>query len=373
MKFTIERSALLRALNHAQSVVERRTTIPILNNILLTVGDDGLSLTATDLDLAIVETAACDVTQGGSTTAPAHTMYDIVRKLPDGAQVEFIHSPDDSRLMLRAGALRIRVVMFAERGFPGHVGRRPAAQILRQGGRVCALDRKNPLRHFDGRNPLLPERHFRACRQQRRRYSLARGSPPTVTAWRKREIELPAGADGIPGVIIPRKAVAEIHKLIDETDSDVEVSLSDTRVRFAVGGTVLTSKLIDGTFPDYQRVIPAGNDKVMEVDRETFARAVDRVSTISSEKSRAVKVLVGGDQITLSANSPDQGSASEDVPATYEGESLEIGFNSKYLLDITSQVDGDHAQFIMSDAASPTIIRDVADDGALYVLMPMRV
>ena len=150
-------------------------------------------------------------------------------------------------------------------------------------------------------------------------------------------------------------------------------SLSETKIRFAFGDTVLTSKLIDGTFPDYERVIPSGNDKVVEVDCKTFAQAVDRVSTISSEKSRAVKLAVGSGVLTLTATSPENGSAEEDLAVSYDGSEIEIGFNSKYLLDIAQQIEGDGAQFIMADAASPTIVRDVSDASALYVLMPMRV
>jgi DNA polymerase-3 subunit beta len=172
---------------------------------------------------------------------------------------------------------------------------------------------------------------------------------------------------------VPRKTVNELRKLIDESDEPIEVSLSETKVRFAFGDTVLTSKLIDGTFPDYERVIPSGNDKVMEVDCKTFAQAVDRVSTISSEKSRAVKMTVANGSVTLSATSPENGSAEEDLAISYDGPELEIGFNSRYLLDIAQQIEGDGAQFAMSDAASPTIVRDVADASALYVLMPMRV
>ncbi len=372
MKFTIERSALLRALNHAQSVVERRTTIPILNNVQLTVGDDGLSLTATDLDLAIVETAACDVTQAGSTTAPAHTMYDIVRKLPDGAQVEFSHMPDESRLMLRAGRSEFALSCLPSEDFPVMSEDDLPHRFSVKGAEFARLIEKTRFAiSTEETRYYLNGIYLHAANDK------SEGSLRAVATDGHRlaqaEIALPSGAEDMPGVIIPRKTVAEIFKLIDETDSDVEVTLSDTRIRFAVAGTVLTSKLIDGTFPDYQRVIPSGNDKVMEVDRESFARAVDRVSTISSEKSRAVKMMVSDDRITLSANSPDQGSASEEVSATFAGESLEIGFNSKYLLDIAGQVDSDHARFIMSDASSPTIIRDVGDEGSLYVLMPMRV
>ena len=187
------------------------------------------------------------------------------------------------------------------------------------------------------------------------------------------ELPLPDGAAGMPGVIVPRKAVSEIRKLVEETDGDVSVSLSDAKIRFSTGETVLTSKLIDGTFPDYERVIPTGNDKVLETDCKILSHAVDRVSAISSEKSRSIKLNMEKGLVTLSASSPEHGSAIEEVEASYDAGQLEIGFNARYLLDIMQQIEGDAARFTMADAASPTVIRDVSDGSAVYVLMPMRV
>jgi len=187
------------------------------------------------------------------------------------------------------------------------------------------------------------------------------------------ELPLPPGAAGMPGVIVPRKAIQEVRKLIEEVDGEVTIGLSDTKIRFAFDGAVLTSKLIDGTFPDYNRVIPSGNDKRLSVDGPAFAEAVDRVSIISTEKSRAVKLGLEGQRMTLSANSPDSGSATEELAIDYAGETLEIGFNSRYLLDILAQVEGESARVEFSDAASPTIVQDPGDLSALYVLMPMRV
>ena len=186
-------------------------------------------------------------------------------------------------------------------------------------------------------------------------------------------LPLPDGAEGIPGVIIPRKTVTEIRKLVDEAADRIELSLSDNKIRFGFDSVVVTSKLIDGTFPDYERVIPVGNDKVMEVDAKLFAAAVDRVATISTEKSRAVKLSLTRGTLTLSATSPEAGSATEELEVNYQEGPLEIGFNSRYLLDITQQIEGEGARFSLADAASPTIVRDVADSTALYVLMPMRV
>jgi DNA polymerase-3 subunit beta len=187
------------------------------------------------------------------------------------------------------------------------------------------------------------------------------------------ELALPDGAAEMPGVIVPRKTVGELRKLIEETEGDVEIALSETKIRFRAGDVVLISKLIDGTFPDYERVIPLGNDKILEVDRKSFTAAVDRVSTISTEKSRSVKLGLKSGNLTLSANSPDAGSATEELEVSYSADDMEIGFNSRYLLDIAQQIEGESAQFALADAGSPTVIRDGADASALYVLMPMRV
>ena len=187
------------------------------------------------------------------------------------------------------------------------------------------------------------------------------------------EMARPQGATGMPGVIVPRKTVQELRRLAEDTDAEVSVALSDTKISFAFDDVELTSKLIDGTFPDYQRVIPEANDKIMDVSCKAFAEAVDRVSTISSEKSRAVKVQLKNGTVLLSATSAENGTAAEEIEVSYTGGALEIGFNSRYLLDIARQIEGDTARFAMADASSPTVVQDVADPSALYVLMPMRV
>jgi DNA polymerase-3 subunit beta len=187
------------------------------------------------------------------------------------------------------------------------------------------------------------------------------------------ELPAPAGSAGMPGVIVPKKAVGEIQRQIEDAQGEVTIELSVNKMRFTFGETVLTTKLIDGTFPDYNRVIPAGNDKRLTVERDAFARAVDRVSTISSERGRAVKLAVSEGKLVLSVTNPDQGSAVEELEADYDGPPLDIGFNAKYLLDIAQQLDSDTALFRLNDPGSPTIVQDRDGAAALYVLMPMRV
>ena len=372
MKLIIERAALLKALAHVQSVVERRNTIPILSNVLLDARDDRLGLSATDMDIAIEEHVPAEVDQSAATTTSAHTLYEIVRKLPDGAQVEIEMSGESGRLTLRAGRAEFTLACLPREDFPAmSAGELPHRFSVPAGDLRALVDRtrfaistEETRYYLNGIYLHTPDidggKVLRAVATDGHR--LARVEMPA-----------PTGSEGMPGVIVPRKAVGELRKLVDETTEPVSVALSDARIRFAFDSVVLTSKLIDGTFPDYERVIPVGNDKVLEVDARVFAQAVDRVSTISTDKSRPVKLALGPGNLVLSASSPESGTATEEIEIGYDGEAIEIGFNSRYLLDITQQIEGDDARFIMADAGSPTIVQDAQDEGALYVLMPMRV
>ncbi|NYZ16766.1 DNA polymerase III subunit beta [Azospirillum sp. RWY-5-1] len=376
MNIVIERTALLRSLGHVQSVVERRNTIPILSNVLLSIKNGELALAATDMDLEIVETVPASVTRPGSTTAPAHTLYDIVRKLPDGSQVEMEVSGDGHQLTLRSGRSQFKLGCLPPDDFPQisrgelqHSFQLPAADLRALIDRTRFAISTEETRYYLNGIYL----HAAKVRAGGAELPVLRAVATDGHRLAKVEIPLPDGADGVPGVIIPRKTVNEIRKLIDEAADRIEISMSENKIRFAFDTVIVTSKLIDGTFPDYERVIPTGNDKVMEVDAKVFAAAVDRVATISTEKSRAVKLSVKRGNLTLSATSPESGSATEELEVAYEDTPIEIGFNSRYLLDITQQIEGEGARFLLADAASPTIIRDVADSTALYVLMPMRV
>lgn len=371
MKVTVERSTLLKSLGHVHRVVERRNTIPILSNLLLSGTEAGLKLKATDLDIEVVETVAADVPEPGATTVPAHTLYDIVRKLPDGAQVS-LETTGDTGLVLRSGRSRFQLQTLPESDFPditagemAHSFRLPAGEFKRLIDKTQFAISTEETRYYlngiylhtidvDGR-PML-----RAVATDGHR--LARV-----------DTAAPQGSVGMPGVIVPRKTVAEMQKLLEDKDASVTVSLSPTKIRIHVGSVVLTSKLIDGTFPDYGRVIPQGNDKTLLVDKADFAAAVDRVSTVSSERGRAVKLSLTEGKLLLSVTNPDSGSATEELEVDYEAEALDIGFNSRYLLDIAAQIEGDVAELKLADPGSPTLVRDKGQADALYVLMPMRV
>ncbi|MFN3826678.1 MAG: DNA polymerase III subunit beta [Micavibrio sp.] len=371
MKLTIERAALMRSLNHVQSVVERRNTIPILSNVLMKADGDSLSMTTTDMDLEINESVAAKVDRPGATTAPAHTLHDIVRKLPDGADVTLEVDASGNSMTVKAGRSTFKLSCLPTSDFP-EIGN---AQ-LPSGFTIPAAE----LRH------LIDRTKFAMSTEETRYYlngiyvhaadadgvKVLRAVATDGHRLARFEMPMPDGAEGMPGVIVPRKTINELRKLLDEAADSIKVSLSESKVRFSFDHIELTSKLIDGTFPNYEQVIPTKNDKIVEVNPKVFSNAIDRVSTISDGKSRAVKIALNGKVMTLSANSPEAGSATEDLEVN-SNDNMEIGFNARYLLDITSQIEGDGCRIILADSASPTIIQDASDASALYVLMPLRV
>jgi len=375
MKATIERARLLRCLSHVQSVVERRNTIPILSNVLIEADADGrVKITATDLDLQVVESlAAVSVEGAGAITVSAHLLFDIARKLPDGAQVSL--ETADNRMTVKAGRSRFQLPTLPRDDFPVIVEgdlptsfELPAKLLAEMVDRTRFAISTEETRYYlngiflhvsDEDQPVL-----KAAATDGHR--LARFTLPR-----------PEGAEGMPDVIVPRKAVAELRKLLEESlDGNVQIDLSASKIRFSLGGeggVVLTSKLIDGTFPDYSRVIPTGNDKLLKLDPKSFYEGVDRVATIATEKTRAVKMGLEPDKVTLSVTSPDNGTAAEEVPASYASDSFEIGFNANYLKDILAQIDSDTVELHLADPGAPTLIRQDESSPALYVLMPMRV
>jgi DNA polymerase-3 subunit beta len=371
MKATIERATLLKSLGHVQSVVEKRNTIPILSNVLIEASENGsIKLTATDLDLQIVETIAGDVEIAGSTTVSAHTLFEIARKMPEGSQV-LLHAAD-GRMAVNAGRARFSLSTLPRDDFPMIAeGELPTSFELPATSLIQIIDKTR----------------FAISTEETRYYlngiflHVTEEGEPVLRAaatdgHRLARVTLPRpnGADGMPDVIIPRKCVAEIRKLLDESgDNNIQIDLSASKIRFTFDNAILTSKLIDGTFPDYTRVIPTANDKLLKIDPKSFAEGVDRVATIATEKTRAVKMALEKDKITLSVTSPENGTAAEEVSGSYSDDGFEIGFNARYLLEILGEIKGDTVELHLADASAPTLIRENDKSPALYVLMPMRV
>ena len=372
MKISIERGALLKAVAQAQSVVERRNTIPILANVLIEAEGNSVSFRATDLDIEVVDKADAVVERAGATTVSAVTLHEIVRKLPDGALVQLTDDGATGRISVEAGRSNFSLATLPKEDFPVMASSEYAA-------------------NFSAPAPVLrrlfDKSKFAISTEETRYYlngvylhvsdadggKVLRCVATDGHRLARIDADLPAGAEEMPGVIVPRKTVGEMRKLLDDDDAVIAVSVSETKIRFATPAITLTSKVIDGTFPDYTRVIPTGNTRKLEVDATEFAQAVDRVATVSSERSRAVKLQLDEDRLILSVNAPDAGAAEEELAVAYRDERLEIGFNAKYLLEIASQVDRENAVFMFNSSGDPTLMREGNDTSAVYVVMPMRV
>jgi DNA polymerase-3 subunit beta len=371
MQAKIERATLLRCLGHIQSVVERRNTIPILSNVLIeAIGSSVIRVMATDLDMQIVETVDAKVETSGATTVSAHLLFEIARKLPEGSEVSL--SASNGEMLVRAGRYQSKLKTLPRDDFP----------VIAEGDLPTSfeLDAKDIVR-------IIEKTRFAISTEETRYYlngiflhvtddgdGLLRAAATDGHRLARYTLPRPSGAESMPDVIVPRKCVAELHKLLGEAgDGRVQVELSPSKIRFTFGSAVLTSKLIDGTFPDYSRVIPTANDKLLRVDPKSFGQGVDRVATIATDKTRAVKMSLDSDKVTLSVTSPENGTAAEEVPGDYRADAMEIGFNARYLKDIIDQIDGDNVELHLADASAPTLIRESEKSPALYVLMPMRV
>jgi len=372
MKVTIERSALLKAMSQAQSVVERRNTIPILANVLIEAEGGAVSFRATDLDIEVVDKALATVEREGASTVAAHVLHEIVRKLPDGALVELLDDGASGRLEVRAGRSNFSLATLPREDFP----------VMASSEYACNFSARAPVlrRLFDKSKFAISTEETRYYLNGVYMHAADEGGTKVLRCvatdghrLARIDAPLPEEATDMPGVIVPRKAVGELRKLLDDDDMMIAVSVSETKVRFATPEIMLTSKVIDGTFPDYTRVIPTGNSRRLEVDATDFAQAVDRVSTVSSERSRAVKLSLSEDRLVLSVNAPDSGAAEEELVVAYSDEPLDIGFNAKYLLEIAGQVDRENAVFLFNSAGDPTLMREGSDTSAVYVVMPMRV
>ena len=372
MRLTIERAALLKALGHVQSVVERRNTIPILSNVLLAADRGSLAFSATDLDMEIIDEAAAEVEGSGQITAPAHTLYEIVRKLPEGADVELRYTAEDPRLQVSAGRSRFNLPVLPAGDFP----------VMSQDGLSSGLsvDAGDLIRLIDKTRFAISTEETRYYLNGLYLHAVTEGGQAKLRAVATdghrlalAEMPAPEGAAGLPGVIVPRKTVQEARRLLDDAPESVELQISPAKVRLDFAGAALTSKVIDGSFPDYMRVIPRDNSRYLTVENALFAQAVDRVATISAEKSRSVKLAIEPGRMVLTVRNMEAGQAVEELEIDYTGEPFEIGFNARYLLDVTDQIQGETTEFRFADPASPTLVIDPSDAGVQYVLMPLRV
>jgi DNA polymerase-3 subunit beta len=372
MKLTVVRNEFLAALSHAQSVVEKRSTVPVLSHVLLVAEGNKLQMTATDLDLTIVETIIADVEIAGTTTVPAYTLYEIVRRLEDGNDVNLTLDDEGKSLSITSKRSAFRLACLAPDDFP-KITRSdlpfqfsiPASQLKQLLDRTHFAMSIEETRYYLNGVYLHPinvngQLMLRAVASDSHRLALA-------------EVPCPVGAENIPGVILSRKTVHELRRLLDNTTTAILVQLSTNQVQFEMPNCILSARLVDGTFPNYDAVIPANNNRQFMVPTKNFMECVGRVSTVLNDKFRGIKLRIGGNSLAMIAVNPDHGQAADEAEIESDVENLEIGFNAKYLTDITHQISGDKMAVWVDDMSSPAIFKDEKDASALYVLMPMRV
>jgi len=364
MKFTAEREALLKPLQAVIGVVERRQTMPILSNVLLKAVDGTLAVTGTDLEVELVAEAAVDVVDAGEITVPGRKIHDIVRALPDGVQVECIYSGD--RVSVKAGRSRFVLSTLAAGDFPSTDG--------------VEAEQELSVSYADLRR-LIDKTHFSMAQQDVRYY--LNGLLLETQGERLRAVatdghrlaladcELAAAAVRNGQSIVARKGVLELNRLLGG-DGEVRLVLSANHLRVQLGGTRLTTKLIDGRFPDYGRVVPEKPEYTVQADRTALRSALQRAAILSNEKYRGIRLELSENRLVMQANNPEQEEATEELEIEYGGPEMEIGFNVSYLLDALGAVETDAVQLGVSDANSSCLITNVGDTRTKFVVMPMR-
>lgn len=371
MKFSVEKNIIFKSLSHIQSIVEKKNTLPILSNILIEAKENHLVLSATDMDISITDKLHCNIIEMGSTTVSAHTLYDIIRKLPDSSEIEII-SNDGKIMSLRAGKSKFSLGCLPKEDFP----------IIEIG------DLENEL-NIDSQKflQLIDKTRFAISNEETRYFlngiyfhikQVNQTSILSLVATdghrlAKFDFDFKESALDIPGVIIPKKTVNELHKLLSDYDGSIKINLNSNKMVFFVGNFILITKLIDGNFPDYKRVIPQDNNNVLKINRQDFSLAVDRVSTITNDKSPVIKFKLLKNLMNMSSVNAESGTATEDIVTNYSGDEIEIGFNSKYMLEMVNNLDDNQIILNFKDSASPVTAIEDSNPELTYVLMPMRV
>ena len=371
MKFNISKIELFKSLSHLIGIVDKKNSLPILSNILIEAQSNNLLLSATDMDISIIEKLSCDVSEEGSTTVNAQILYDIIRKLEDDADVQII-SNNGKLLTLRAGGSRFSLSCLAKEDFPIIDKNNDGINIKIESKILFKLiDKTKFAISNEETRYFLNGLYFNLTNQNDKTDLTLVGTDGHRLA--KFNHQLKENIDQTIGVIIPKKTINEISKLLADTEHIIDITLSPSKITFLIGNLIFVSKLIDGTFPDYKRVIPPDNNNTLEVDRDKLLSAVDRVSTIANDKSPVIKFKLLKDIINLNTINTDNSTATEDLNFEYNGEELEIGFNSKYIMDIVNNLEDDKITLKLKDGSSPITAQEKSNTNLIYVLMPMRV
>ncbi len=371
MKFIVSKPVIFKSLSHLQSIVNKKNSLPILSNILIEAENNTLTLSSTDMDISIKESINCNMIEAGSTTLNAQIIFDIIKKLPDTSEVEFI-SNDGKILTIRSNVSKFSLSCLPKDDFP-IIETESKGKILKVKSQTIfnLIDKTKFAISNEETRYFLNGLYFNIISSEDLSTLTFVGTDGHRLATSSHEIKSTSG--DIPGVIIPRKTINELSKLLSETEEEIQIDISSNKIVFYIENLILISKLIDGNFPDYQRVIPKNNNHHLIVNRQNLLSAVDRVSTIANEKSPSIKFKLFKDLINLSAINNENSTATEDIEVKYDGDEIEIGFNSKYIMDILDNLEGEEIKISFNDNSTQIIVQEQNKSDTIYVLMPMRV
>ncbi len=371
MKFKIVRSKFFKTLSHLQGVVDKKNSLPILSNILIEAKDNKLICSSTDMDISIIEKIDCNVLEHGSTTINSQILFDIVRKIEDNSEIEII-SNDGKLLTLRADGSRFTLACLPKEDFP-IIEYENTGNTIKINSKIIfkLIDKTKFAISNEETRYFLNGLYFNITKDQNKSIVTLVGTDGHRLAKFSHNIE--DKSDQVSGVIIPKKTIYELCKLLSEIDKDVYISISSNKIVFTIENIIFISKLIDGSFPDYKRVIPKDNLNILKVNRDLLLSAVDRVSTIANEKSPVIKFKLLQNILNLNTINNESSTASEDLKINYNGDEIEIGFNSKYIMDIVNNLEDEEISINLKDNTSPIVALENSNTNLVYVLMPMRV
>ena len=375
MEFKINSSDLLKALSHIHGIVEVRHTLPILSNIILKAKDNELTLSSTNLDIYCADKIKAEVSIAGEISVSAVTFFEIVKRLPSGSEVMMTMEEDENEIILKCGRSKFNLSTLKTDDFPIISDNDLSTNFVLSADELIRIIDKTKFAVSNEETRYYLNGIF-LHKADRNSIQFLRAVATDGHRLAQYDIPLPQGAEEITGIIIPKKTIFELRKVLDDANGDVNISLNENKIKFTFNDLKIISKVIDGTFPDYTKVIPKNNNKNFKTNNNELKNAIDRVSAVAANeesKSKAIKLSLEDNKLNLSVESQSKGSANEIIDISYDGDKVDIGFNSKYIIDICNEVDGEEVDISLLDSVSPAIILDKTDENLFFVLMPMRI
>ena len=370
MRFEIKRDILLKSLNFVQGVVEKKNTLPILSNVLLQLKESKLYIIATDLDIIFYdEISDVKVFTEGSTTTSAAILYDILRKIPSNSNLKF-EKKNENKLSLKSDNSDFNLLCLPVDNFPNFADNFDGNEILRNSKFLKLLNKTKISISNDDTRHYLNGIYLHLTEESGRNFLT--GVATDSHRLSSCSIEINGVEDFIP-IILPKKTVFQLCSLLLENSNELRIQLNENKIKFSLGKTKLISKVIDGKFPDYKKVVPIDNKKILLVSSKDFINSIERVTSVSLDRKEGLKLNINKDNVQLSVNSTNSGEGNEKIKAQFNSDSLNISFNSKYLIDIASEIEDKNLKINLKDSVSPVLVEDVSDKNSYFVIMPMKI